>query len=103
MFQLPEGGTHGEGLKVKGKQDEFQVQYDKPSCRGLQEQEGAVQCTSRGPEKQGFFSFGSFQGAIGGLGLQRVHTEGQGFDQGPRLGIQHRQEQCQRESKKSGS
>ena len=33
--------------------------------------------------------------AIGGLGLKRVHSEGQGLLQGPRRGFQNRYGQCQ--------
>ena len=39
---------------------------------------------------------------FGGLGLQRVHAEGQGSLQGPRRFVQHRCGKCKRESNTNG-
>ena len=63
MVQVPKGGSHGEGLQVKGKQGLLQVKIEGLSCKGLQKQKGESSCTRRGPEKQGFFRFRNFEGA----------------------------------------
>ena len=69
-------------------------------ARDCKSKKGQSSDTSRVPETQGFVSFGSFDRF--GLGLQRVHAEGQGSLQGPRRGIQRRCWQYQRVSNTSG-
>ena len=91
MFQVPEGVTNGEGLQIKGDQGLLQVQHEKPSFKGLQEQEGAVQWHQQGSRRLRLLQLrklrrdftGRQSGATGGLGLQRIHANGQGSLQGP--------------------
>ena len=111
VLQVPKGGAHGAGLQVKGKQPVLPpVQHKGPSCKGLQEQEVAVQWHQPGSRKARLLQlrelWRGFRGgrtrAVGGLWMQRVDAEGQGSLQGPRRGIQTRCGQCQLESNTSG-
>ena len=65
------GGSHGEGLQLKGKQGVLQVQCERPSCKGLQEQEGAVQWHQQGSREARLFQLLKLEGASeeGGLEL----------------------------------
>ena len=86
------------------------MQYEGPSCKGLQKQgmgnpvaPAGVQKSKASSASEAFTGLGGGSTrAFGGLGLQRVHAEGQGSLQGPRRGIQYRCAQCQRESNTSG-
>ena len=61
VLQVPKNGLHGKGLQVKGKQGVLQVQCGGPSCKELQEQEGAVQWQQQRSREQGIFSFRSVE------------------------------------------
>ena len=105
-FKCQKNGLHGKGLQVKGKQGVLQVQCGGPSCKELQEQEGAVQWQQQRSREQGIFSFRSVERLQrkkdSSYWWTRVHAEGQGFLQGTRRGIQHRCAQCERESNTRG-
>ena len=76
MLQVLKSGAHSEGLQVKSKQGVLQVQYEGPSCKGLQEQEGAVQWHQLDSKKQSFFNFGSFDRASEKEGLKLLVDSG---------------------------
>ena len=98
--------AHGERLQVKGRQGVLQVQYQEPSSK---EHKLAVQWHQ--PEKQGFFSFGSFDVASEERGLELLVDSGcNGFmlkdrpffeDLNDAFNIDVGNGQCQRESNRS--
>ena len=110
VLQVPKGGKQGERLQIKGKQRVLKVQYEKLSCKRLQEQKVSVQWYQQGSRKarrlelrklrRGFK--GRSTRAICGFGLQRVHAEDRVSLQRPRRGSQHQFGPCQRESNTSG-
>ena len=76
MLQVPKRGSHVEGLQVVGKQGVLQMQCEGPSARDCKSKKGQSSGTSRGPEKQGFFSLRSFEGASEEGGLELVMDSG---------------------------